>query len=258
MDTPPDARPDAAAGHTPLHTSVAQDAVLDRILDRARAAGRGGVGVFDLDGCLFDNRRRQVRILRELASQTGWHALYRVRPEHITDWDLRATLTRAGVPEAFLDAHFRVVRGHWFRCFFRSEYCVHDHAMPGAAALVRECARLGLAVVYLTARHEEMRAGTEQALRDFGFPTGRPRTALLLKPTFYGDDIAYKDEMAEAARTWGEPVLFLDNEPRNVNLYRERFPEALTVFVDTDHSPDPTEPHPELPRIRGFLRTSEA
>ena len=125
------------AGHLPLSTSPRQDVVLDRIASVAEAAGSDGVGVFDLDGCLLDNRHRQVRILQELASQTGWHSLHRVEPHHIRDWDLRSTLTRAGVDAALMDAHYGRIRGHWFRHFFRSEACLHDRAMPGAAAATK-------------------------------------------------------------------------------------------------------------------------
>jgi len=245
------------AGHLPLSTSPRQDAVLDRIASVAEAAGSDGVGVFDLDGCLLDNRHRQVRILQELASQTGWHSLHRVEPHHIRDWDLRSTLTRAGVDAALMDAHYGRIRGHWFRHFFRSEACLHDRAMPGAASLVRACAAAGLAIVYLTARHEEMRPGTERSLRDFGFPLHRPRHSLIMKTGMVGDDTTYKAEASALATALGRPVLFLDNEPRNVNLYRERFPEALTVFLATDHSPEPDLPHADIPQITGFLRSSD-
>jgi hypothetical protein len=53
----------------------------------------------------------------------------------------------------------------------------------------------------------------------------------------------------------GRPVLFLDNEPANVNKFRERFSQSLVVFVETDHSPRKDEPQPEIPWLRSFSRT---
>jgi len=46
----------------------------------------------------------------------------------------------------------------------------------------------------------------------------------------------------------------LDNEPANVNKFHDRHPDAQVVFVETDHSPRPDEPHSDLQWLRGFLR----
>ena len=72
-----------ARGAEPLFASAEQDALLDRIV---ATAVPGSVGVFDLDGCLFDNRPRQIRILRELASRESLPELYRVEARHFRDW----------------------------------------------------------------------------------------------------------------------------------------------------------------------------
>ena len=47
-----------ARGYSPFETSPEQDTLLDQIVDHAKATGAEGVGVFDLDGCLFDTRPR--------------------------------------------------------------------------------------------------------------------------------------------------------------------------------------------------------
>ena len=47
------------------------------------------VGVFDLDGCLFDTRHRQVMIMREYASRFDEPLLYHINASHFTDWNLK-------------------------------------------------------------------------------------------------------------------------------------------------------------------------
>ncbi len=241
-------------GYAPRSVSPGQDALLDDILAVAHRAGPTGVGVFDLDGCLFDTRPRQLHILRELGSLEGMSDLYCVTEDHFTDWHLSASLSRAGLPADRVAAILPRVEAHWQPRFFSGEYVGFDAAMPGAAALVWACYRAGMQVVYLTGRHEEMRAGTEAALSRMGFPMQRPGTHLIVKPSMQMEDTAFKREALRELRTLGRPVLFLDNEPSNVNAFRAEEPDALVVFVETDHSPRPIYPLPDIPWIRGFLR----
>lgn len=242
-----------ARGYAPLEWSEASADLLEAIVARARTLGPGHVAVFDLDGCLFDTRPRQVRIFRELASREGWDVLYRVTTDHFVDWSLRTTLRNAGIEEAWVEAHYARIRSWWETHFFTSAFVEHDHAMPGAAALVRAVHAAGLHVVYLTGRDETMKPGTEASLRAYGFPYDVDTTTLLVKPDFRQDDTAFKEEALEIVAAIGHVVLYLDNEPSNVNLFRRRHPEALVVFVETDHSPKPAEPDPEIPWLRGFL-----
>lgn len=242
-----------ARGYQPLHRSAEQSALLARVVAFAEA-NAGAVGVFDLDGCVFDTRPRQIHIFRELASARGWPELYAVTPEHFVDWDHARTLRNAGIEAGRVAELLPAVREAFYQSFFKGEYVLHDHAMPGAAQLVWACYRAGLVIVYLTGRHEDMRAHTEIALGRFGFPWARPRTHLLVKPDFSTSDLAFKGEALREVGLLGRPALFLDNEPANINLFHAAHPEALCVWVETDHSPRPDEPHPEIPGLRGFLR----
>lgn len=242
-----------ARGYAPLAWSVEGAELLARITAHATTMGPGHVAVFDLDGCLFDTRPRQVQILRELAARAGFDPLYRVTVEHFVDWSLRTTLDNAGVDPEWVEAHYGTVRSWWERHFFTSTYVLYDHAMPGAAALVRAVFEAGVHCVYLTGRDETMRVGTEDALRRFGFPYDVPGTTLLVKPDFRTDDTEFKEGALEIVAAIGHVVLYLDNEPANVNLFRRRHPESLVVFVETDHSPKPIEPDVEIPWLRSFV-----
>lgn len=254
MSAAPEPRPPASRGYAPLTVSPGQDAVLDAAYAAVRP---GAVGVFDLDGCLFDSRPRIVHLLRELAGRPGFLDLYAVRAEHLLDWDLGATLRRAGIAPERAAALLPEAQAWFSRRFFASDSVLHDHALPGAPQLVWSLFSAGLSVVYLTGRHEEMRPGTEEALARAGFPWARPGVRLLMKPDFQTDDTAFKGEALREVALVGPPVLFFDNEPANVNLFAARHPDALVVFVETDHSPRPDRPAAHIPWVRGFLRQFE-
>jgi hypothetical protein len=239
--------------YTPFHQSSSQTQVLDQILQRARNSGATGVAVIDLDGCLFDTRPRQTQIYRELAGQEDWDDLAQIQPDHFKDWSIPNTLSNIGLSPERVNEIKGAVNAYWFKTFFTSTYVLYDHAMPGGPALVRALKAEGTYIVYLTGRDETMRAGTEASLVRFGFPLG-DRATLIVKPDFETDDTLFKAEALKTIAGFGEPIIFLDNEPSNVNRFKDDHPEALVVFVETDHSPKPIDPYASLPRIKGFLR----
>lgn len=241
-----------ARGYAPLEWSAHDAATLAEIRAHTTRHGPGHVAVFDLDGCLFDTRPRQVQILWELAAQEAWWPLFRVGVAHFTDWELVHTLRDAGIEEAWIQEHIRRIRSFWRARFFSSDYLCHDLPMPGSAQLVQHVHDAGLHIVYLTGRDESMRPGTEVALRRFAYPWTE-RCALLMKPDAEADDLAFKEGALEGISLIGRIVLYLDNEPANVNMYRAHHPEAMVVFVETDHSPRPIEPEPDIPWLRSFL-----
>ncbi len=244
-----------ARGYAPFESSPEQDHLLDQIIALAGTHGADGVGVFDLDGCLFDTRPRQMLIIREFAGMHDALDLYKVEPDHFKDWDLGNTMRHAGLAEERVQALAKPLADFWFSRFFRSDYVIHDHAMPGAVDLVRQCRQRGLKIVYLTGRDETKRSGTEASLSRFGFPLDGGDCQLMVKPDFHTDDTEFKNTALSRIAELGQAVLFLDNEPSNVNRFRDRHPKALVVFVETDHSPKPDEPHQAIPWLRSFSRS---
>ena len=229
-----------------LHRSAEQSAVLTGAVDRAQP---GSVYVLDLDSCLFDTRPRQLRILRSFAQAHGWPELYRVRIEHFQTWDLGNTLDLAGVQKGPL----KELQAYWWERFFDGDWLAHDVPLPGAVPFVHTLHRRGATLVYLTGRHDPMRAGTLESLRTWDFPLEDGRITLLTKPRFEIQDHVFKRASADLVRKLGAVAFCIDNEPSNVNLFAEIFPEALVVWMDTDHSPLPVRVRSDLPRVRGFL-----
>jgi phosphoglycolate phosphatase-like HAD superfamily hydrolase len=244
-----------ARGYKPFGTNLEQDALLDRIIAEAKS---GTVGVFDLDGCLFDTRIRLVTIFHEFASVKGVVGRYFSFAERsdFTDWDLKKPLRKYGMPEPEIDAIFKEFIEFWHVRFFSDEYVAWDDPMPGATDLVQACYDKGMQIVYLTGRDIKMRKGTEQALRRCGFPYDMERVVLFTKPEFRMEDTTYKMEALEEIEQLGTIAVSIDNEPANINSMTDRFPDALCVHIETDHSFREDRPYKHIPRLRSFYRTT--
>jgi hypothetical protein len=233
--------------------TVAQETILAAALSRAAAAAPTGVVVLDLDSTLLDNRPRQARILQDYGRVMGVPALLAARPEHWQGWDLRVALRNAGLSPAEIAAHAAPARRFWAEWFFTSAYCRLDAAIPGAAAVVRAVARAGARIAYVTGRPARMRDGTLHVFHREGFapPDGHAVHLLMNDDSALGDD-AWKEVAAARVERLGPVVAAFDNEPAHVNLYARRWPAALVVHVDTDHSARPIEVLPGVPSIADF------
>jgi hypothetical protein len=232
--------------------------LLRRILENARAkadAGACPVVVFDLDGTLIDNRPRVVAILHELGE--SWRdkhpeAAARCRAATIDDigYGVIENLQRLGVEEAWLHEEGL---NFWKARFFTDHYQVHDVEVPGAVAFARAVHETGALVVYLTGRDlPGMALGTFKSLRDLGFPIGTMGAKLVTKPAFEIPDTEFKRSVARDLGRFGEVVAVFDNEPANCNLLLEAYPSCESVFVDSQHAPDPPALEPRVHVIDTF------
>jgi hypothetical protein len=235
-----------------------QPRVLSAVLARARAAP-GGVVVFDLDSTLLDNRPRQARILQDYGRTAGLARLLEARPEHWESWDLERALVNAGLSPDEARAHAAPARRFWAQWFFTSAYCRLDVARPGAAAFVAATLQAGARVAYVTGRPVHMRDGTLHAFRMGGLPMpDGARVHLLMNPDAALGDDAWKHLACAEIDALGPVLAAFDNEPAHVNLYAERWPRALCVHVDTDHSSRPVEVLARIPSIVDFRAALEA
>ncbi len=211
-------------------------AILDEV--SARRAERP-VLVLDLDGTLYDNRPRTIRILHAFAAALPGESardatvILGLAPADLK-YRLEDTLGPRGVSPAVIDA----ARAQWARRFFTDAACADDVPHRGAVPFVRECYARGATVVYLTGRDVPgMLVGTVRTLRDDGFPIGLPRVELVLKPTFEENDTAFKRRMLDPMDELGRVVATFENEPGNTNLFHARWPSAWSVLVDTQCAP---------------------
>jgi hypothetical protein len=213
-----------------------------RILERCSARTPKGppIVVLDLDGTLMDNRPRTVAILHDLAKI--W------RETHPEDAACLAESTVERLAYLLNDSlrRLRVVdparvaeaTEYWRRRFFADDDLRHDVALAGAVHFVRECHARGATLVYLTGRDLPMMGlGTFASLRTLGFPIGVAGVEFILKPDAQMADEAFKRMIAPTLARVGEVVASFDNEPANCNLFKEAYPEADIVFVDTQHVP---------------------
>jgi hypothetical protein len=229
--------------------------ILARVIGAVRTAGGSAVVLFDLDSTLLDNRPRQARIYREYGAARGIGALAKASPEHWNGWDLREPLRKLGLSPAEIDSIYPDLRTYWRARFFTSEYCREDVPIHGAPTFVSAIAAAGAQVVYLTGRHEGMRAGTMDVLARHGFPVppGRPAPVhLLMKPTLEESDDLFKAEAHARVQRLGRVVAAFDNEPLHANDLARSFPEATVVHLDTDHSGRQIALAPGIPSIPHF------
>ena len=222
-----------------LHANPPQ--VLDEVLARARELGPSGVLVFDLDSTLFDNRPRQVKILREFGEQKRIPALIANQVQHWeSGWDMRGAMVNAGLSAAQADALLPEAKEFWKQRFFTSEYSACDIEIGGAAEFLRAALGTKVQIAYVTGRHEPMRAGTVEAMRSCSMPLPDGRAVrLIMKPTLDENDDAFKVRAVAEIRALGTVVAAFDNEPTHANGYRQSFPEARVVHLATDHSGRP-------------------
>lgn len=238
-------------------TRVAVDwhLTLERILAIAQKSGPSGLLVFDLDSTVFDNRPRQARIVREFGAARGLPALLQCQPWHFTSgWDLRGATTASGLSAKESETIYADLKAFWQERFFTSDYCRDDIEIVGAPRYLHALDYAKARVIYVTGRHEGMRAGTEACLERcrMPMPSAGGHVQLFMKPELRDDDDAYKREAHAHLKSMGTVLAAFDNEPMHINDYAARFPEAIPVHLATDHSDRKVELDPRCVSIPHF------
>jgi hypothetical protein len=235
--------------------------VLDEISKRVREQEKPLV-LLDLDSTLYEVGPRTYQILVEWARSAQDPRFANVQKKVLAmdpaevKYSVNETLLHLNVFEKDLHApeSLRSAEKFWFDRFFTNEYLKYDHAYSGAAAFAQRIYNLGAEVVYLTGRDEPgMGDGTRANLLRDGFPWEKPRTHLLMKPTFQQADLAHKLDAADYIRRHGVLVASFENEPPNVVALSQVFPEAMHVFMDTVCSDLLATPQAGLYRIQSFI-----
>lgn len=224
-------------------------------IERVASEGEDPLVVFDLDGTLYDNTHRTMRILLEFVHT---HALAqrglfdRMRFASVRDLKYRVgdTLASLGFADPELAA---AVTSFWKDRFFTDDYCLYDLPIAGAVELVQRVHRAGGVPCYLTGRDApNMLLGTLKSLQRDGFPVGRADTRLILKPAFEMNDDEFKEGVIVHLRKTGTVVGSFDNEPGLCNLFKAAFPEATVAWLDTSHAPGAPALSPTVLTIADF------
>src|SRR5258706_13482560 len=98
-----------------------------------------------------------------------------------------------------------------------------------------------------------MRAGSVACFQRLGFPLPGPSVHLLMKPTFEVSDDDWKVAAYAQLGALGRVLAVFDNEPTHVNGYRQAFPDALAVHLETDHSGREVALVEGIVSVRNFL-----
>ncbi len=223
------------------------DSAVEKVKSCSARGAKPPVVVFDLDGTLFDNGPRTWQILLDFAEHEGNTELRRrldQAPRTRLPYLLQDTLTSLQVTDP---AIIERAQKFWMDRFFTDDQQSHDIPIAGALALVRAQYEAGATIVYLSGRDvPNMLVGVCQSLRAHGFPVGLARTVIVLKPSFHDDDLTFKKSALAFIESLGEVVATYDNEPANCNAFCDRWPDALHVFVDTQHAPNPPPLRPAV------------
>ncbi|MDP7039081.1 MAG: HAD hydrolase-like protein [Myxococcota bacterium] len=224
----------------------AANPLLERILEEVYSSynrQERPMVIFDLDGTLFDNRPRILKILKEYAEAE----LKNVRTEDAKkiaaldveriQYALPETLRLAGITDQGVINNAAIF---WAERFFDDDYLKYDKPTPGIVQYVRTLYSSGARVIYLTARDAPRQLlGTVKALRDHGFPIGIQGTELIMRPSAQTQDAVYKQQVTSYLRHYGKVIAAFDNEPANANVYRRAFKESTCVLFEAPSSPNP-------------------
>lgn len=116
-----------------------------------------------------------------------------------------------------------------FRIFLSNKYLYLDEPESDSARVLAELVRRDVKIIYLTGRHDQrgdtMRPGTEEWLREHGFPhPKRPDVQLIMKPRRRMDDWEFKvrklDSLtAKKPKLDGREVVGIGDMPDDVQAY---------------------------------------
>jgi hypothetical protein len=182
------------------------------------------------------------RFASDAASQGRYHTefeLLKTLSHENFKYSLEQNLNELGISRhsergaAFL----KEAQDFWFTHFFTDEGVLWDRPYAGAAACVHWFLNQGVRIVYLSGRDvPNMSRGTLTALERDGFPHKGNAISLVLKPDFHMDDLLFKKQAMETIRSEGGVVATFDNEPANVKMFLEEFPEAWHIHYKSAHA----------------------
>lgn len=210
---------------------------IERAVDREVRSGRIPIVVFNIDGCVLDNRPRSQAILRDFVASSETYSAISDSVQAIgieeIDYFVVDSFRGAGIHNLFI---LESALKFWSENFFSNKYVRHDMPVGGAVGYINRLHDAGALIVYISGRGApNMWEGTTASLQQCGFPVGTSRTLLVMKPTPREDNIEYKRrEYARIARL-GRVIGAFENDPRAGEAMARAFPQADIVLVRRPH-----------------------
>lgn len=212
--------------------------------------------LFDLDATLFDNSPRVHKIIQDFI-----YAFSKEYPEETNKmkeikrqdivWGLKNILANFNISNKN-EKFFSDIINFWYERFFSNSFII-DTPLKGAQDFLSELEKTGTKIVYLTGRFESMREGTSRNIKEYKFPLDKDGKNLVLKPSDKISDHDFKDMAMEEIKKFGYLVAGFDNEPINVNIFKNSFSYSNIFFLETNHSPNPPNILDNIHTIKNFV-----
>jgi hypothetical protein len=249
--------PAAAVADTTAVQAVSPLEQVRRRVVETRDSARTPVVIFDLDDTLFRVTHRTKKILEAWAGtlpaarRDVRDAIAALDPDRMP-YSVKATLDMAGIADPRLRQE---ADRAWGDGFFSSDFLAADAVIAGGPEYVRSLRTAGATIAYLTGRDRpRMEKGTLAQLARAGYPQPGPRVRLFLKPEPRTKDHEFKQAAVREIAALGTVVAGFDNEPRNVNILKNAFPDATIVFLEVAHSDNAPPVAPGILRVKDFVR----
>jgi hypothetical protein len=224
--------------------------LIERVRQRDSQINSTKAWVLDLDSTLFSTARRNREIFKSFLDfrlrmnhevPDSWKkALENIHPtkqsfsiRESIEWALSALGEEGAKKESF--KIWEDFEKFWEHNFFASTFMNFDEPYEEANHFAKKLWELGYSIVYLTGRDmARSLEGTLSSLAAWGFPQGE-RTQLILKPGFRWsmEDAEFKHAAAQKIAKEFEVVASIDNEPENLHVFAEHFPNAEIVLFHT-------------------------
>lgn len=221
---------------------------LDSMIRRQHPRGLdGALIVFDIDSTIMHTGYRNRRILDEAVLRWPDLAPFaeNLGPDHL-GWNIVGLLKRRGCTD-----HKRLasLKAFWEERFFHNDYLAADKPYPLVREFIDKLVQFGYSIVYLTGRDAPgMERGTRLSFASHGLPDAR----FIFKPAREIPDLLFKTEAMKELQELGTVAAAVENEPANANRFKEFFPRAEVLLLDSITSPDPEAPRKDLRRFAAY------
>jgi hypothetical protein len=230
--------------------AVEPSALFAQLEERARDIYNRGktlpLLIVDLDDTLLDKRPRVMKVLSDLIMDQNPEIpltddvrakIAEIKPRTMK-YDLKETLQDVGVDD---ETMLNWLLTEFKRLEVSDQYIMFDLPIPGSVDFIKGISTAGAMTMYLGGLRNmsTSKFGTERSISMYELPAPRGEVgALFMSEEDVEDDMEFKRDLLEPLSKAGEVIAVFDNEPSACNLFKESFPDAAVVLVDTSRKSD--------------------